>query len=49
MESTSNPRHEELGGGFSQPGGLWLDVVVFSQDYEQDLGFACWVIGKKKP
>lgn len=48
MDSTSNPRHEELGNGFSQPGGLWLDVVVFSHDCEQDLGFAYWVIEKKK-
>lgn len=48
MGSTSNPRHEELGDGFSQPGGLWLDIVVFSHDCEQDLGFAYWVIEKKK-
>lgn len=47
MGSTSNPRHEELGDGFSQPGGLWLDIV-FSHDCEQDLGFAYWVIEKKK-
>lgn len=48
MGSTSNPRHEELGDAFSQPGGLWLDIVVFSHDCEQDLGFAYWVIEKKK-